>query len=400
MLVRERILYVTSQFPYGRNEAFLGAEVRALAALSDVLVVAVRPQAAHPIAGFTLAGTALRMRSARTLAQAFRMVISRPRACAVIAARMCSAPYRPAAKLKNIAVFVKGLALAEYARTHGATLIHAHWLTTPSTVAFIAARLANLPLSISAHRFDLFADNWIADKMAGANAVRVISQRGAADLRARTPAAVWDRIHVVHLGVELPPKKHSRGLTSGPLRVAAIGSLVEVKGQCDLIAAAARLRDGGAAIRCTIVGEGPLHAALQAQIEASGLAGSVALRGFVPHEQLIAELRAGAFDVIAHPSIEDGTLHEGIPVALMEAMALGIPCVATSTGSIPELIDATCGMLVGQRDPAALADALARLATDPELRASLGAAARERVTVSFDAERNARTLFDLMRSAG
>jgi glycosyltransferase involved in cell wall biosynthesis len=368
----------------------------------DVTIVAVRPQTRREEVTTGARVLALRTRSADVVRDAFGTLRRQPRESARIAIAMCRARYRFTAKLKNMAVLGKGLALAQYARREKITHIHAHWLTTPSTVAYIAARLGGISWSISAHRFDLFADNWIAAKVAAADAVRVISERGARDLRARLPANLRDRVKVIHLGVHAPLECSAGAANLGgpparPLRIAAIGLLVAVKGHRDLIDAVRQLRDEGVAVSCAIVGDGPLHDTLQAHIERLGLRDVIELRGFVAHDRLLDELARGAFDVVVHPSLETGDLHEGIPVSLMEAMGYGIPCVTTRTGSIPELVDESCGIVVEQRDPAALAGGLRKLAAQSELRARLGAAARERIRHDFDVRRTAAALRDLMR---
>jgi colanic acid/amylovoran biosynthesis glycosyltransferase len=408
-----RVVYVTAQFPFGSREAFLAAEVRELAKLVDIVhVVALRPQTRlSTLEGVEAYG--LRSSSVAMYARAIRALMRWPRAAGKTFAAMCSARYRPAAKLKNVSVFVKGLALADLCQAVGADALHAHWLTTPSTAAVIAARLTNLPVSISAHRFDLFADNWVDGKLAAARFVRVISERSADVLRSRSPAALHAKIRVLHVGVELDDARQTTGNaipgeaaalpgrapvdSSRPaLRLVAVGFLTPVKGHAYLIEAVAILRDLGVAVRCSIIGDGPLRIPLQAAIKRHDLAQSVLLRGVVPHARLMAELRSGSFDVLVHPSVEHGTEHEGIPVSLMEAMSHGLPCVATNTGSIGELIDAACGVLVPQRDASALARALQLLAHDEPLRAKLGLAARERVRAEFAVAQTTRALVDLM----
>jgi colanic acid/amylovoran biosynthesis glycosyltransferase len=394
----ERILYITSQFPFGDGEAFLGAEARALAALAPITVVAMRPKRSRPRFNSDLSCFALSTRSLRTLTWALRTLVRQPGDCAAVAWMLVFTRYRFAAKVKNVLVLVKGIALADYVRQHRISAIHAHWLTTSSTVGFIAARLTKTPLSVSAHRFDLYADNLIAQKVADARAVRVISERSAQLLRALLPEPLHDRIHVVHLGVERPKNLPGSAPRLRPLRVVAIGGLVPVKGHADLLDALARVRDADVAVQCDIIGEGPLRPSLQAQIERLHLGGTVRLRGFVAHERIQDELESGGVDLLVHPSVEVGTLHEGIPVAMMEAMANGIPCIATRTGSIPELVDQTCGILVEQQNPDALSAALLLLARDESKRAAFGLAARERIDAQFGIQTNARRLLGLITS--
>ena len=102
-----------------------------------------------------------------------------------------------------------------------------------------------------------------------------------------------------------------------------------------------------------------------------GLGDTVRFRGHVAHDELLATIRAGDYDAMVLTSLElPGGLMEGIPVALMEAMALGLPVITTDTGSIGELVDESCGRIVPQRDVDRIAAAIAELATSPALRGS------------------------------
>jgi len=148
-------------------------------------------------------------------------------------------------------------------------------------------------------------------------------------------------------------------------------------------------------VHCDLAGDGPLRRDIEARISHAALSARVTLRGAVPHDALLEELSAGAYDAAVLASIEEpGGLHEGIPAFLMECMAASVPCIATRTGSIEELVDHGCGVLVAQRDPAALASAIERLAADGTLRRALGDAARERVARDFAAATSSRQLLE------
>ena len=120
----------------------------------------------------------------------------------------------------------------------------------------------------------------------------------------------------------------------------------------------------------------------------------------MPHGRLLEELAGGRWDVVVQPSVvlPDGET-EGIPVTLLEAMAHGVPVVASAIGGIPELLDGNAGLLVPPDDPGALADALARLAADPELRAGLAVSGRRRIAEEFEAGSVARRLSQLFETA-
>jgi colanic acid/amylovoran biosynthesis glycosyltransferase len=136
-----------------------------------------------------------------------------------------------------------------------------------------------------------------------------------------------------------------------------------------------------------------------ADVARLGLGAQVRMLGNVPHAELVRRLAAGEYDVFALASTERPGEHEGIPVAVMEAMAAGLPVVATATGSLDELVGPEHGMLVPQRDPPALAGALARLLSDPVARERMGRAARDKIRADFETEATTRTLLGFLTGA-
>jgi colanic acid/amylovoran biosynthesis glycosyltransferase len=398
-----RLCIVSAKYPYGRAEPFLDTELRALApAFERVTLVPTTPAERQfgydavpaEVLSIPLAGLS-------TLGLALRAVLRRPRAALGGIAALLAERYPLRGKLKNLAVVPKGLALGELARRRGFEHLHAYWLSTPATVAWLAARIAGVPFSATTHRWDLYENNMAARKLRDAAFVRTISERGRADLLRLTggdPA----KVALVRLGVALPsPRAVPAGARGGgPLRILCAARLVPVKGHAFLIEALALLRDRGVAFDCTLAGEGELREALARQIAAAGLGGAVHLAGGVPHDELLARLEAGDFDVSVISSVErPGGLMEGVPVALIEAMAAGAVVVATDSGSVGELVDATTGVLVPHSDPAALAEALARVAADPGLRARLRETARRRVETDFDGTRTSERLRSLIAEA-
>ena len=398
-----RLCIVSAKYPFGRAEPFLDTELRALApAFERVTLFPTTP--AERRFGYDAVPAdvlALPLAGLSTFALALRAVLRRPRAALGGVAAILAERYPLRGKLKNLAVVPKGLALGELARRRRFEHLHAYWLSTPATVAWLAARIAGVPFSATTHRWDLYENNMAARKLRDAAFVRTISERGRADLLRLTggdPA----KVALVRLGVGLPaPRAVPDGAPGGgPLRILCAARLVPVKGHAFLIEALALLRDRGVAFDCTLAGEGELREALARQIAAAGLDAAVHLAGGVPHDELLARLEAGAFDVSVISSVErPGGLMEGVPVALIEAMAAGAVVVATDSGSVGELVDATTGVLVPHSDPAALAEALARVAADPGLRARLREAARRRVETDFDGTRTSERLRSLIAGA-
>jgi glycosyltransferase involved in cell wall biosynthesis len=203
------------------------------------------------------------------------------------------------------------------------------------------------------------------------------------DVRATMGTRHRDRVEVLRHGVDLeavraagargPAARAALGVGPGDVVVATVANLRREKGLDVLLDAAARVAADprGARVRFVVVGQGPLADELAARHARLGLGGTVSLAGYRPDA---VEVVAAA-DVFCLAS-----RHEGLPVALMEALALGRPVVATTVGGVPELVrDGVEGRLVAPDDPGSLAEALLEVAGDPALRARLaaGAAAAE-----------------------
>ena len=212
-----------------------------------------------------------------------------------------------------------------------------------------------------------------------------ISEHGAAILRRLGAPPEGTLVH--HMGVDVARFAPRAGDSSDPrlLRVLSIGRLVPKKGFADGIDAFARVLRKGVIARYDIIGDGPERHALERKIAAAGLQSAVCLRGAAGEDAVRDALRQA--DVLLVPSVTapDGD-HEGIPVVIMEALASGIPVVATSHGGIPEIVrDGTSGILAPEHDVDALAAGLERLAADHALRERMGSAGREIVATDFDA---------------
>ncbi len=178
-----------------------------------------------------------------------------------------------------------------------------------------------------------------------------------------------------------------------------MGRLVEKKGFSVLIDACGELARRGLDFECEIIGTGDLHSALTAQIARLQLDGHVRLCGPRPQQDVIHALRDAA--VFAAPCVvgADGN-RDGLPTVLLEAMALGTPCVSTDVTGIPEVIrDGETGIIVPQHDEVGLANALETLLLRPELRIHLSAQARSLIEQDFDIHQNAATIRGLFGSA-
>lgn len=276
--------------------------------------------------------------------------------------------------------------LAEQHLTH----VHSHF---SSTVALFARRMFPITISLTIHGPDEFNDVAgfaMARKVRDSVFLCAISDFARSQILRTCPSSEWRKIHVVRLGVDpnvyLPRPFRE---TPDPVELITVGRLAPVKGHAILLEALAQLRQSGRNVRLHLVGDGPERVVLEHAAAARGLSKSAIFTGALKQDEVLELYRAADLSVLA-------SFAEGIPVVLMEAMAMEISCVATSVNGVPELIrDGVTGLLVPPASAPALAEAIARLLDDPALRRRLGAAARLQVIENYDLARNTATLRDL-----
>lgn len=280
----------------------------------------------------------------------------------------------------------------------GVQHVHAHFANHPAVAALVINRLTGIPFSFTAHAHDIYVDqHMLKEKVQAAKFVVAISEYNKALITRHAGEAMRDKIKVVHCGVDtslFQPRQRPTG--DAPFTIVCVGSLEEKKGQTYLVEACRLLKQRGLRFVCHLIGDGQNRADLEEQVRRDNLGDVVKLAGGIPRAEVLKMLAKA--DVVALPSIrtKSGKM-EGIPVALMEPLACEVPVVSTQTSGIPELVeDGVTGLLVPPENPAALADALQRLAKDPELGQRMGRAGREKVLREFDLNDNAATLVQLM----
>ena len=178
-------------------------------------------------------------------------------------------------------------------------------------------------------------------------------------------------------------------------KIVAVGRLVEKKGFADLIGACATLAASGRQFTCEIVGSGELEADLQGRIEQSGAGGMVGLIGPRSQAEVVRLVQEAA--VFVAPCVRGGDGNrDGLPTVILEAMALGTPVVSTDVTGIPEVLrDGETGLLVPQRNPAALAGAISRLTENSTLRVRITDRARRLIEADFNIHDNAARLREI-----
>jgi glycosyltransferase involved in cell wall biosynthesis len=382
-----KIVYITRQLPFGRDEAFLVPEVEALLADGHELLVV--PQMSnrlvvHDDIAAVLAHTRV-LPGAGEIAMATLSQVRRepgPMLKSFWALRRTRPRWRA---LLNGRAAAQGVWVGRIAHSWGADHIHAHWADLTATLAMQASQTSGIPWSFTAHRFDIVRNNLLAEKLRSARFGRFIAHETLALAARLVPSSAMARTMVLHLGVALPPPPQPPPPSRATPVLLCPARLVPVKGHQFLIEAASRLVARGIAFELWLAGDGPEQQAISRRIEQLSLGSCVHMLGTVPHAELLRWYREQKVDGVVLSSLDlGGGLHEGISVGLMEAMAHGIPSIGTRTGGLPELLGEGAGILIPPADAEALALALELVLTSATERDRLGRAGRKRIEAEFD----------------
>jgi len=311
------------------------------------------------------------------------------------------APAGPRGLLWQLFYFVEAVVLWNECSRHRIRHVHVHFANVSADVALLASRIGSAlepqrpwSWSFTMHGPTEFFDVRhfrLAEKLRHARFVVCISDFARSQLMALSEPGAWSKLPVIHVGIPIEQfTRRNGGPPDGdPPQVLCIGRLVAEKGQAVLIEAAAALAEQGQAVALTFAGEGPQRRELEGLAEELGVAASVCFKGAVGQEELHSLYEAAS--VFCLPSFS-----EGVPVVLMEAMAMELPVISTTITGVPELIEhGRSGLLVPPGRPDRLAEALRRLFADGSLRRELAAAGREKVIGEFDAEASAARLHAL-----
>lgn len=315
------------------------------------------------------------------------------RAIGAVRLALRGAGWSPAALVRHLAYLGEAAWLVGRFRRHPVDHLHAHFGTNPATVARLVRRLGGPPYSFTAHgpdEFDRPEALDLAGKVAEARAAVAISSFGASQLMRWSDPADWRRIVVARCGVDASFLATPPPPAPAQPRFATVARLGGQKGLPLLVEAAALLKARGYHFQLDIAGDGPLRDALRRQIDAAGLGGMVRLVGTLDGagvRRLIEGARAFVLPSFA----------EGLPVVIMEALALERPVIATAIAGTPELVDARCGWLVPAGSAEAVAEAMAAaIDAPPETIAAMGREGRRRVAEHHDAARNGAALVAML----
>jgi glycosyltransferase involved in cell wall biosynthesis len=297
------------------------------------------------------------------------------------------------ASLPCLFYFIEAVMIGVWMKKNRSTHLHVHFATQAATVGLILSQTFPVSLSITVHGPDEFFDVYrffLREKVEKAAFICAIGFYARSQLMRLVDHKHWDKILISSLGVDVEEFSRARpALDKECLDLVCVGRLVPAKGQGVLLRAVQQLVMRGRKIRLRFVGDGPDRGLLEAFVRTGELQSYVTFTGSVPPAKVREYLSTA--DIFVLPSFA-----EGIPVALMEAMSMQIPCVSTCICGIPELIESgTSGVLVSPSNLDGLIEALDRLVEDPALRASIGREGRRRVMERYQLQPNTQRLAEI-----
>lgn len=395
-----KIAYVTGIYP-AMSLTFIEREIQALRRLNfDITTVSIRePESSHGLGTDTDFGREeiaerstthyllKELRSPAALLATAAFALTRPLRClSTFAFALRRAPNGVKAMLLQIAYFFEAVALARFVKLQHIDHIHNHFAGASTTVTLLTAKLVDVPFSFTLHGpTDLMEPvaQQLGAKVATAQFVSCISYFARSQCFLYSEPDHWKKLKIIHCGVNVdryaPVERDD-----DQIRMLFVGRLSHVKGLPILFEALKHLNQNLPNLTLCIVGEGPERARLEAL--AADVDIDVTFMGFQTQDQVVQEMATCDFLVL--PSFA-----EGVPVVLMEAMASGKPVIATRIAGVHELVDhGQSGLLVHPGDAHGLADAIAQLCHDPQLRERMGSVGRAKVEAEFDIDGEAARL--------
>ena len=282
-----------------------------------------------------------------------------------------------------VAHFAEAMVLASELERRGITHLHNHFANSGANVGFLASRYLGLPWSLTLHGIsetDYPAGNLLGAKLEAADFAACVSHFGRAQALRTVDPRHWSKLFIVRCALDLRalPARERRA-PGQPVRAICVGRLSPEKGHVGLLQAFAKARARGAAdAELVLVGDGSERARIEQTIAELGLTTCVHLRGRLSEAETLREVAQSDVLVLA-------SFMEGLPVVLMEAMALGLPVIAPRVAGVPELVEENVhGLLFSPAAWDELADRLSRMLTDAALREQLSRDGRAKIEREFE----------------
>ena len=408
------------------SQSFVQTELAALAGAGLGVIVAAGARGAERAftpAGAALAGSVVDLPSDRAAGEAAlaRFGAARPREVSNLFADLSAWTGLSAGALAADDHLLRGFAFARIAERLGADYLHSYFFYEGALAAFVAQRLLGLPRGLTAyadHRLDDYRLKLVRPQLESADLAVATSRRIRDELLAIAPAAapsILVKPNTVDPESFAGGRRKDARAAGEPLRLVSVSRFDPKKGLETLVDAVGRLRDDGLAVALDLVGgvEGgdrravALEESLRRRVEERRLGAAVRFRGWLAASGVREALSGADLFVAPYRETPEGD-KDGLPTAVLEAMAAALPVVAARAGSIDEAIDdGVEGLLVPPEDVEALAGAISSLARDAAARERMGAAAAARVRREFASDRREgelaariRALVESRRAAG
>jgi colanic acid/amylovoran biosynthesis glycosyltransferase len=391
---RKHVAYIMSRFP-GLSETFILREMCELAERGwqlELYPLVFQPDAVVHAEAVEWMAKAHHPNWLVILGANLGLFFTRPLIYLAVLARIVAGNIRsPKFLSRALFLFPKAVWMARELPINNVVHVHAHYATHPALAAWIICQITGISYSVTVHAHDIFVDrSMLETKLREASFIAAISNFNRQYLVEHLGSWVGEKISIVHCGID--PERYIPHLLRREAKqrfdILSIGSLRPYKGQKYLIEACAVLRSHGIPFHCRIVGEGELRTPLLEQIAKLDLHDFVELVGAKTQQEVALLLSES--DCYVQPSVimSSGKM-EGIPVALMEALACALPVVTTSISGISELVrHGETGWLVPPANTEALAEAVERIYNNLDEAALLGASGRDLVLQEFDLQKN------------
>lgn len=398
-----KLLYITAQTPWGRGETFILEEMLEVKKQGiDLLVIPRNPTKEifnKEADGLLENSIWLPLFDFKIIKFFLRQLFTRVDIWKILGSLIIYSN-SPRTLIKNLAVFPKAVFVSGVIKEKKIEHMHAHWGSTTSTMAFIISRISGISWSLTLHRWDIKENNMLEQKIKSAKFARCISDHGKKELLGIVGKSLNGKIKVIYMGASVPALNEELKENKDLFVIALPANLVEKKGHKYLIEAGEILvKKGIINFKCVFYGDGPLKERLKGVIAEKNLGDYMKICGIMPHGRLLELYQYRKIDLVVLPSIvtKEGEL-EGIPVALMEAMAYGIPVISTATGGIPELLSNGAGIIIEEKSVEQLSAAILEIMNSIDLRKELSVNGHKKSFELFNIKNNVKSLIRLIEN--
>jgi len=400
--MNKNIVFITSSFPFGKSEVWAINEINSLLELGNEITIIPRTGKGKIInqdaVKFTSNLIDLPFLNWAIFIFFLRTILFKPFLFLKLLIENIKQSNAIIDFVKGLIILPKSLFLAKILKSRNVDHVHSLQTTSTAFMAFILSSILKVPWSYTLHTSETLNSRYkrsILFQSCSASICRTISQRTANDLSNFIGPSLSKKIAMVHLGVDVKGFKKETSFINDSFTIVTPAEITARKGHVYAIEAAKKLIDLGITnFKWFFYGSGPLLNELQKKVKELNLINHCYFPGNLDHHQLLNKYKNNKVDIVVISSISTD-IPEGIPVSLMEAMSYEIPVIATDCGGTKELVDGQSGILVNQKDPEAVSNAIFKLIDKPEFSRKVGNKGRNKVKQDFDTMKNAYDLIKL-----